>query len=83
MFFISPALYPLWKLQESGAVWIFWLASWNPFSHAVELIRFAFYGQFAWQSFIIVVISLIIFFVLATWGYDPQRGLMRRTGRPG
>jgi ABC-2 type transport system permease protein len=83
MFFISPALYPLWKLQESGAEWIYFLASWNPFSHAVELIRFAFYGQFAWQSFIIVVISLIIFFVLAAWGYDPQRGMMRRSGRPG
>ena len=83
MFFISPALYPLWKLRESGAEWIHFLASWNPFSHAVELIRHAFYGQFAWQSCIIVVISLLIFFILAVWGYDPQRGMMRRTGRPG
>jgi len=83
MFFISPALYPLWKLRESGAEWLYQLASWNPFSHAVELIRFAFYGQFAATSCLIVVISLIVFFVVAVIGYDPQRGLLKRTGRPG
>jgi len=83
MFFISPALYPLWKLRESGAEWIYFLASWNPFTHAVELIRFALYGQFALTSFIIVLVSLIIFFTLAAWGYDPQRGMMKRSGRPG
>ena len=82
MFFISPALYPLWKLRESGAEWIYWLASWNPFSHAVELIRFAFYGQFAAQSCLIVFISLVIFFTIAAWGYDPQRGMARRAGGP-
>ena len=83
MFFISPALYPLWKLRESGAEWVYQLAAWNPFSHAVELIRFALYGQFAGLSFIIVGISFIVFFVLAVVGYDPQRGLLRRSGRPG
>jgi ABC-2 type transport system permease protein len=46
MFFISPALYPLWKLEEAGAQWLLVLASWNPFSHAVEAMRFALYGQF-------------------------------------
>ncbi|MDX1605250.1 MAG: ABC transporter permease [Candidatus Competibacterales bacterium] len=83
MFFISPALYPLWKLRESGAEIIHLLAQWNPFSHAVELIRFALYGQFAGQSCLIVAASLAVFFVLAVLGYDPQRGLMRRAGRPG
>ena len=83
MFFISPALYPLWKLRESGAEWLYQAASWNPFSHAVELIRHAFYGQFAWQSCLIVLGTLIVFFVIAAWGYDPQRGMMRRTGKPG
>lgn len=82
MFFLSPALYPLWKLRESGAETIYWIARWNPFSHAVELIRFALYGQFAPLSFVIVVISLLVFFLLAMLGYDPQRGLLRRSGRP-
>lgn len=82
MFFLSPALYPLWKLRESGAETIYWIARWNPFSHAVELVRFALYGQFAPLSFAIVVISLVVFFLLAMLGYDPQRGLMRRSARP-
>ena len=30
MFFISPALFPLWKLEESGAWWLLRLAQWNP-----------------------------------------------------
>jgi ABC-2 type transport system permease protein len=41
MFFLSSALYPLWKLREAGAQTIYWLALCNPFTHAVELIRYA------------------------------------------
>jgi len=80
MFFISPALYPLWKLEESGAEWLHLLARANPFSHAVELVRFALYGQLEWTSLTVVGGSLLLFFFLAAWGYDPQRGLMRRSG---
>jgi ABC-2 type transport system permease protein len=80
MFFISPALYPLWKLEESGAEWLHLLARVNPFSHAVELVRFALYGQLELTSLAVVGGSLLGFFFLAAWGYDPQRGLMRRTG---
>jgi ABC-2 type transport system permease protein len=82
MFFISSALYPLWKLQESGAEVIYQIARWNPFTHAVELIRFALYGQLAAQSLAVVAGSLALFFTFAVWGYDPQRGLMSRAGRP-
>ena len=83
MFFISPALYPLWKLQESGAEVIFRIAQWNPFSHGVELIRFALYGQFNGLALLVVLGSLAGFFILAVLGYDPQRGLVRKSGRPG
>lgn len=83
MFFISPALYPLWKLRESGAEVLFHLAQWNPFSHVVELIRFALYGQFTVTSFVVVTGSLVVFFMLAVLGYDPQRGLVGKVGRPG
>jgi len=82
MFFISPALYPLWKLEESGAAVIHFLATWNPFTHAVEAIRFALHGQIAPMSLAIVAGCLVGFFVLAAWGYDPQRGLLKRAGRP-
>src|SRR6516225_10567509 len=45
MFFFSSALYPLWKLQQSGSQWVYVVATVNPFTYAVELIRFALYGQ--------------------------------------
>ena len=83
MFFISSALYPLWKLEESGADIVYGIAVSNPFTYAIELIRFALYGQMYWTGFFAVLGALILFFVLAVFGYDPQRGLVRRTGRPG
>ncbi|MBI1907628.1 MAG: ABC transporter permease [Rhodocyclales bacterium] len=83
MFFISPALYPLWKLEESGAAAVHFLATWNPFTHAVEAIRFALYGQLAPQSLTIVAVCLVVFFMLALQGYDPQRGMMKRSGGAG
>lgn len=79
MFFLSTALYPLWKLKESGAMWVYYLASFNPFTHTVEMIRFALYGQFNLLSSLVVLGSLCLFFLLAVWGYDPQRGLIQRT----
>src|SRR5262249_32736551 len=45
MFFFSSALYPLWKLQQSGSQWVYIVATANPFTYAVELIRFALYGE--------------------------------------
>jgi ABC-2 type transport system permease protein len=81
MFFLSTALYPLWKLQESGATWVYYIARFNPFTHAVEMIRFALYGQLNLLSSLVVLGSLLIFFLFAVWGYDPQRGLIQRTHR--
>jgi ABC-2 type transport system permease protein len=74
MYFISTALYPLWKLEESGARWVFELARWNPFTHAVEWLRFALYDNDAGASPWIVLGTLVLCFGLACWGYDPQRG---------
>jgi len=82
MFFLSPALYPLWKLEESGATVIHLIARWNPFTHAIETIRFALYGQLAMSSAGIVLACLALFFFLAIRGYDPQRGLLQRGGKP-
>ena len=78
MFFISTALYPLWKLEESGARWVHLLASVNPFTHAVEAIRFALYGQLQVLSLLVTAGCTLAFFVVALWGYDPQRGVARR-----
>jgi ABC-2 type transport system permease protein len=80
MFFISTALYPLWKLEESGALVLVQLAWLNPFTHVVELIRFAMQGQFNFLSFAVVLIGCAICFALALRGYDPQRGWIRQRG---
>lgn len=78
MFFISPALYPLWKLEESGAWWLLKLAQANPFTHAVEAMRFTMYGQFNSTAWAVVLGCAVVFFLAALWGYDPQRGWIRR-----
>lgn len=80
MFFISPALFPLWKLEESGAWWLLNIAQWNPFTHVVETLRFAMYGQVNVLSWAVVVAASACFFGLAWWGYDPQRGWIKQRG---
>ena len=74
MFFLSSALYPLWKLREAGADGIYWLALANPFTHAVELIRFAAYGQFNATSCAVVVGVGLVAFGQAVRGYNPLVG---------
>lgn len=81
MFFMSSALYPLWKLRESGADLLYWLALFNPFTHAVELIRFAAYGQFNALSAAVVLGCAAVAFMLAARGYNPNRGAIKRTRR--
>jgi len=83
MYFMSTALYPLWKLEESGARWVFEAARWNPFTHAVEWMRFALYGKDAGWSPAIVVATGLVCFALAAWGYDPQRGFGQLAKRGG
>ena len=82
MFFTSSALYPLWKLREGGAELVYIAATINPFTHAVELCRFALYGMFNWISALVVVGAAIAFFLAAMIGYDPQRGMIRRARGP-
>ncbi|BCG63283.1 MAG: ABC-2 type transport system permease protein [Methyloprofundus sp.] len=80
MFFMSTALYPLWKLQEANE-WLYKLAEYNPFSQAVELIRFALYGQFNQEACIYTVSAFALFLMLAIIGYNPSKGMMQRKGR--
>jgi ABC-2 type transport system permease protein len=80
-FFFSTALYPLWKVEESGATWIANVAAINPFTQVVELLRFALYGRFNPVAAAATVLVGLVAFLLATWGYDPQRGVLGRRGR--
>ena len=49
MFFASSALYPLWRVKEASPV-LYYICQLNPFTHAVELVRFALYGEVNWIS---------------------------------
>jgi ABC-2 type transport system permease protein len=79
MFFASSALYPLWRVKDAS-LWLWYACQINPFTHAVELIRFALYGSMSWISTLVVLGYLAAFLVLAVWGYDPARGLVGRRG---
>ena len=81
MFFASSALYPLWRIRESSPL-LYEVCRVNPFTHAVELIRFALYGQFEPTSLMIVLAFSIFFFTAAVYAYNPSKGLMRRRGEP-
>lgn len=76
MFFLSSALYPLWKMAESSEL-LHDICMVNPFTHAVELIRFALYLQFNAPALGWTLLATIILLALALWGYDPARGLIR------
>jgi ABC-2 type transport system permease protein len=77
MFFLSSALYPLWKMAEANP-YLRDLCELNPFTHAVELIRFALYGQLNGPALLWTCAALAGFGAAAVWGYDPARGMMRR-----
>ena len=77
MFFMSSALYPLWKMAESSEL-LHDICAVNPFTHAVETIRFALHGQFSAEATLWTFVAAIAFVLLAIWGYDPARGMVRR-----
>lgn len=77
MYFASSALYPLWRIQESSPL-LHKICQANPFTYAVELIRFAMYGQFHWTSFVVVTGCTLAFLAAAVLAYGPSRGLMSR-----
>lgn len=79
MFFLSSALYPLWKMAEAGRL-LHDICAVNPFTQAVELIRFALYAQFNLPALGWSLLATAAFLALAIWGYDPARGLIRKKG---
>ncbi|MBU2359008.1 MAG: ABC transporter permease [Alphaproteobacteria bacterium] len=79
MFFLSSALYPLWKMAESSQL-LYRLCAVNPFTHGVELVRFALYGQLNGPSLGWTLLALAVFMGAAIRGYDPARGMITRKG---
>ena len=82
MFFTSSALYPLWRMQQASLT-LYWLAQINPFTHAVELIRFALYDSINPISALALCGYTAAFMAAAIIGYDPARGMLARRGAEG
>jgi ABC-2 type transport system permease protein len=82
VFFASSALYPLWRMSESSPL-LYKICVLNPFTYAVELIRFALYGQISWLALAVVAGSTAVFLGAAVLTYSPSRGLIARRGGPG
>jgi ABC-2 type transport system permease protein len=82
MFFASSALYPLWLVQQSSPV-VYTICRLNPFTYAVELIRFALYMEVDWISLAVVAGMTVVFTLGAILAYDPSRGLIARRGGGG
>jgi len=77
MFFTSSALYPLWKVEEASPI-LRDICGFNPFTYAVELVRFALYGQFESMSALVVTACTIVFVAGAIIAYDPSKGIITR-----
>ena len=72
MFFLSSALYPLWKIKDSSII-LFNISSFNPFTYIVELIRFSLYLKVDTFSLFIVIISLLITLFMAFLGFKSKK----------
>ena len=79
MFFASSALYPLWKIEETSE-WLYYVCFYNPFTYAVESIRFSLYSQINIEYTIGILIFTLIFLILSILGYDPARGTLQKKG---
>jgi ABC-2 type transport system permease protein len=79
MFFASSALYPLWRIREASPL-LYEICRANPFTHAVELIRFALYGRVEPVALAIVCGCTAIFLAAAIYAYNPSKGLLARRG---
>ena len=77
MFFASSALYPLWRVRESSPL-LYRICELNPFTYAVELIRFALYLRVEPTALAVVVGCTILFMIGAVLAYDPARGFLAR-----
>lgn len=82
MFFASSALYPLWRIKEASPL-LYEICRINPFTHAVELIRFALYVKLDAGSLAAVLGYTVVFLAAAIYAYNPSKGLLGRRGAPG
>ena len=78
LFFLSSALYPLWKMRDASE-WLYWLCALNPFTHAVELVRFALYQRLSPLALGVCLGLTVLFAVLAVVTFNPQHAALRKS----
>ncbi|MCY1353674.1 alcohol ABC transporter, permease protein [compost metagenome] len=79
LFFLSSALYPLWKMREASE-WLYWLCALNPFSHAVEMVRYALYERVNTVAIGVCLGLTAVFAVAALLTFNPQHAALRKAG---
>lgn len=72
MFFMSSALYPLWKIQESSLL-LYWICQNNPFTYCVEMIRFSLYGQINFNASLVVIGCVLVTGIIAVATFTPKK----------
>lgn len=71
MFFLSSALYPLWRMRESSE-FLYYVCLLNPFTHAVEFIRFSLYGVSNLLALGITAGVTAVILSAAIWAYESR-----------
>ena len=71
LFFLSSALYPLWKMREASE-WLYQICAFNPFSSGVELLRFALYEKLEHNALAVVLSLTAITFIFAVRSFRPK-----------
>ncbi len=66
-------------MHQSSPV-VYTICRLNPFTYAVELIRFALYMTIDWTSLVVVLVMTIVVTTGDIVAYDPARGLIARRG---
>ena len=79
MFFISSALYPLWRVKESSVL-LYELCRLNPFTSIVEVLRHGLYLQVDWLALGVVGGCLVVLMGAGIAAYDPVIGTLSRRG---
>ena len=77
MFFLSSALYPLWKIKDSSIL-LYTISSYNPFTYIVEFIRFTLYLKFNFSDFLAICIIFVISLTLAFIGYKSKTTIAKK-----
>ena len=65
--------------MREASDWLYLLCALNPFTHAVELVRYALYGQLNTLALAVCLGLTLLFSLLAVLSFNPQHAALRRS----